>query len=106
MDHLGLLAAKTASAAVPAEVRAKSALILADTIGSIVGGAAELEVCGLTKRLVGEGRGNAVAIGPGLPTSPKIAALLNGTAGTALEVDEGHQFAKGHPAIHLSLIHI
>jgi 2-methylcitrate dehydratase PrpD len=101
VDHLGLLAAKTAFAGVPADVRAKSALILADTIGSIVGGAAELEVCDLTKRLVGEGRGNAVAIGPGLPTSPKIAALLNGTAGTALEMDEGHQFAKGHPAIHV-----
>jgi len=29
------------------------------------------------------------------------AALVNGTAGTALELDEGHKFAAGHPAMHV-----
>ncbi|MBO6759172.1 MAG: MmgE/PrpD family protein [Roseibium sp.] len=101
MDHLGLLADATALAAPSADVRAKTALILADTIGAIVGGAAEAEVRALSERLANEGRGDAAVIGHGLRTSPKIAALLNGTAGTALEMDEGHQFAKGHPAIHV-----
>ena len=30
---------------------------------------------------------------------PLDAALLNGTAGTWLELDEGNLFAKGHPGI-------
>ena len=29
------------------------------------------------------------------------AAFLNGTAGTFLEMDEGNQYARGHPAIHV-----
>ncbi|MDJ1018074.1 MAG: MmgE/PrpD family protein [Paracoccaceae bacterium] len=101
MDHLGCLAAATATATPPEEVRAKSALILADTVGAIVGGSAEAEVRALTNRLVGEDGGAAFVIGSGGRATPRIAALLNGTAGTALEMDEGHQFAKGHPAIHV-----
>jgi len=30
-----------------------------------------------------------------------LAALCNGAAGTVLELDEGHRFAAGHPAIHV-----
>src|SRR6202030_1661799 len=30
-----------------------------------------------------------------------MAAFLNGTAGTMLEIDEGNQFARGHPGIHV-----
>ncbi|MFM8992105.1 MAG: MmgE/PrpD family protein, partial [Alphaproteobacteria bacterium] len=29
------------------------------------------------------------------------AAFLNGVAGTALELDEGNRFARGHPCIHV-----
>ena len=29
------------------------------------------------------------------------AALIHGLAGTTLEMDEGNQFAKGHPAMHV-----
>lgn len=101
MDHLGALAALVADATPSEGVRAKSALVLADTLGAIVGGAAEGEVRALTTRLAADKRGAALAIGPGRRTDAKVAALLNGTAGTALEMDEGHQFCRGHPAIHV-----
>ncbi len=101
MDHLGLLAELAAETTPPAAVRAKAALILTDTIGAIVGGAAEAEVSALTDRLKGNCQGQALVIGRGDLTAPQSAAFLNGTAGTALEMDEGHQFCKGHPGIHV-----
>ena len=33
--------------------------------------------------------------------SALLASLLNGTAGTMLELDEGNQYARGHPGIHV-----
>lgn len=101
MDHLGALAAHAAVAVPPKDVRYKAALVLADTLGAIVGGSAEFEVGALTERLSSGASGEALVIGAGQRTDPKTAALLNGTAGTALEMDEGHQFCKGHPAIHV-----
>ena len=101
MDHLGALAAHAAEAVPPEDVRAKAALVLADTLAAIVGGSAEAEVQALTERLSSSASGAALVIGPGQRTGQKTAALLNGTAGTALEMDEGHQFCKGHPAIHV-----
>lgn len=82
-------------------VRAKTALILADTVGAIVGGAAEPEVQALRDRLTADAPGPCAVIGTGRTASAAVAALLNGTAGTTLEMDEGNQFAKGHPAIHV-----
>lgn len=99
MDHLGALAELAATAIPPTEVRAKAALVLADTIGAISGGAAEAEVARLSERLLDRADGHAPVIGPRGVADAKTAALLNGTAGTALEMDEGHQFCKGHPAI-------
>jgi 2-methylcitrate dehydratase PrpD len=32
---------------------------------------------------------------------PHFAAFCNGTAGTVLELDEGHRYAAGHPAVHV-----
>jgi 2-methylcitrate dehydratase PrpD len=46
------------------------------------------------------GTGSARFVGPGTPAHPAQAALLNGTAGTWLEMDEGNQFCKGHPGMH------
>lgn len=101
MNHLTELAAFAASEIPPDEVLAKTALILADTVGAIVGGAAEAEVSALTERLVAQSSGPAQIIGRAVTASPQTAALLNGTAGTTLEMDEGNQFCKGHPGIHV-----
>ena len=101
MDHLGALAAHVAEAVPPEDVCAKTALVLADTLGAIVGGSVETEVHALGARLCAAAPGAALVVGTKRRTDPKTAALLNGTAGTALEMDEGHQFCKGHPGIHV-----
>ena len=82
-------------------VRAKTALILADTVGAIVGGAAEPDVADLRRRLSDRSHGACTVIGTRERADAATAALLNGIAGTTLEMDEGNQFARGHPAIHV-----
>lgn len=101
MDYLSELADFVCGAEPDAAVRDKTALILADTVGAMVGGAAEPEVATLRERLATEAPGPCTIIGTGRTANAGIAALLNGTAGTTLEMDEGNQFAKGHPAIHV-----
>ena len=101
MDALSELAGFVAEAEVPEAVRTKTALILADTIGAIVGGADEAEVRALTARVAAGSRGDAVVIGPGTRVSAGSAAFLNGVAGTTLEMDEGNRFCKGHPGVHV-----
>lgn len=101
MDSLGQVAnfaANTATAAIPDDVLTRTALILTDCIGAMVGGAAEPDVANLTSRQTGSGP--ALLIGTDQTRPAGIAALLNGTAGTTLEMDEGNQFCKGHPGMH------
>jgi len=101
MDSLGQVAdfaALIPTASIPSEVNARTSLILADCIGAIVGGAAEPDVAALVNRQAGYG--TALLVGTTQKRPPCTAALLNGTAGTTLEMDEGNQFCKGHPGIH------
>jgi len=100
-DALGRLSAfmaQTPAAEIPRSALTKTALILADSLGAIAGGAAEPDVRALTARQ--QGGGPALVIGTAETRPPGMAALLNGTAGTTLEMDEGNQFAKGHPGMH------
>jgi 2-methylcitrate dehydratase PrpD len=61
----------------------------------------EQEIKALIGKLTSSGTvGVATVIGAGLRTEPSKAALINGTAGVALELDEGNRYARGHPAIH------
>ena len=83
----------------PPEVRDQTGWILVDTIAAIVGGSVEPEMRTLTKKLAGSG--DCTVLGHGGSASADIAALLNGTAGTFLEMDEGNRFSRGHPAIHV-----
>ncbi|NNF23281.1 MAG: MmgE/PrpD family protein [Rhodobacteraceae bacterium] len=101
MDHLSELAAFVATATPASDVLGKTALILADSIGAIVGGAAEPEVAALTERQCAGVPGIAQVIGTARTAAPQTAAFLNGTAGTTLEMDEGNQFCKGHPGMHV-----
>ena len=81
-------------------LRAKE--VLADTLSVIAAGAQEGEVKALTTRLVeADGRQVSSLVGSGMRTEPAKAALINGTAGTFLELDEGNQFGRGHPGIHV-----
>lgn len=103
MDYLTEVAdfaAEFSAAELPNDAADRTCLIIADCIGAIVGGAAEPEVQALSARPGCAGSGPAQLIGPGTPAQPGQAALINGTAGTWLEMDEGNQFCKGHPGMH------
>lgn len=89
----------------PLEVVSRAKQVMADAMAVIAAGYREAEVQKLCTRLtVGAQQhqsGSAMLLGRGFRVDPLNAALINGTAGTFLELDEGNQFARGHPAIHV-----
>lgn len=86
----------------PVEAIQRAKSVLADTIAVIAAGAQEKEVKALTGKVTGPDDSALVTvIGAGRRTETAKAALINGTAGTFLELDEGNQFARGHCAIHV-----
>ena len=87
----------------PAPVVERTKLVLLDCIGTIAAGMQEPEMCNLVSRLRRRetGEGQVPVIGTGCRMSALLASLLNGTAGTMLELDEGNQYARGHPGIHV-----
>jgi len=100
LREVGAFVADLAWADVPAEVRDRTRLVLTDVLGVTVAGARTPELQALTEawdpphgpcRLLGTDRGSG----------PDDAAWLNGTAMCALELDEGHKQAQGHPAAHV-----
>jgi 2-methylcitrate dehydratase PrpD len=109
LEQLSRFAASVRFTDLPGAVREQTGWILADSIAAIVGGSAEPEMQALSGKLAGSGRGGSTVLGHGthsLPgrdrgTSADVAALLNGTAGTFLEMDEGNRFSRGHPAMHV-----
>ena len=99
LDTLSTFAAGLRFAALPPAVRTHTGWILADTLAAIAAGSAEPELRALAQRQrMGSG---ATLIGLGVQTHPEAAALVNGTGGTFLEMDEGNRFSRGHPAIHV-----
>jgi 2-methylcitrate dehydratase PrpD len=103
MEELKQLAnfiASTTFESLPSEVVERAKWVLRDTIGVIVGGLAEPEVKALADYAVKEAPGPATLFGHGGRVSPPWATLVHGTAGTTLEMDEGHAFARGHAAVH------
>lgn len=85
--------------AMPSVVTDRAKLVLLDCIGAIAGGMQEPEVRALVAADADEGR--APLIGIPRRVAASNAAFLNGVAGTTLELDEGNQFARGHPGIHV-----
>jgi len=86
----------------PPETIKRSKSVLADSISVIAAGAQEKEVKAMTQQIArASDPHSATIIGAGRRTEAAKAALINGTAGTFLELDEGNQFARGHPAIHV-----
>jgi 2-methylcitrate dehydratase PrpD len=98
----GDFAARVSFTDLPDEVVARAKLVLLDCIGAIAAGAQEPEIHALIERLATrEPGGNTPMVGTGRRASRLLAAMINGTAGTMLELDEGNQFARGHPGIHV-----
>lgn len=84
---------------VPARVRDRLGLVLRDTIGVCLTGAREPE----QTRLIDAWRpapGPAPLLGAGRTTTVEASAWLNAVALVRLELDEGHKYARGHPAAH------
>ena len=107
MDYLTELsefAARLTFDDLPAETVSRAREVTADTMAVIAAGSQEEEIKTLTRRLTsGAARenGRAALLGDGFKTDALTAALINGAAGTFLELDEGNQFARGHPAVHV-----
>lgn len=80
---------------------AQAKLVMLDCIGAMAAGMQEPEMLALAGRLAKRGSGEVAVVGAGLSLRADDAAFLNGTAGTALELDEGNQFARGHPGMHV-----
>lgn len=100
LDQLARFAATYPATDLPPAVVARTKLIIADCIAAIVGGNAEPEMRALTARDNARTTGPALVLGTTETVTTSQAALLNGTAGTFLEMDEGNTFSKGHPGIH------
>src|SRR5687768_17026674 len=84
----------------PAPVIERGRWIIADCLPLIAAGMQVGEMREIAKhQLACEPKGGASVIGYATQVEPKVAALLNGTAGTWLEMVEENIYAKGLPAI-------
>ena len=81
----------------------RAKLIISDCVAAILGGICETEAQQLLKLRCGRKSTarRVPIIGLSKWADRSQAALLHGLAGTVLEMDEGHQFAKGHPGMHV-----
>jgi 2-methylcitrate dehydratase PrpD len=92
-------AVEARSMPLPAVVIDRAKLVLLDSIGAMAGGMQEPELQALVDA---EATTDGVTlIGTGRRAPQTMAAFVNGVAGTTLELDEGNQFARGHPGIHV-----
>jgi len=99
LDTFSRFAADIQYSALNSDIQEQVGWILADTLAAIVAGSAEPELRSLAaKQVPGTA---ALMVGLGRHASADVAALINGTAGTFLEMDEGNRFSRGHPAIHV-----
>lgn len=76
-------------------------LVLLDCIGAMAAGMQEPENTALAARIARRGTGDVAAIGAGVRLRGDDAAFVNGVASTALELDEGNSYARGHPGVHV-----
>ncbi len=100
LDHLAAFIAKLNFDSLPAAVVERAKWVLRDTVGVIIGGMAEPEVNALADYAAKTAPGSTSLFAHGGQVTPAWAALVHGTAGTTLEMDEGHAYARGHAAIH------
>lgn len=100
LKTLAEFAANTPLDRISDAARTRARWVIADSIPVIAAGMQEAEMQAFVSRqLADAGAGTAWIIGAKKRTNVLDASLLNGTAGTWLELDEGNLFAKGHPGI-------
>ena len=97
LQELAAFACRTRLADLPAKALERTRWLVADSLPVIAAGMQQPEMQALLKH--GFRSGKAWIIGARKRADPLDAALLNGTAGTWLELNEGNLIAKGHPGI-------
>jgi 2-methylcitrate dehydratase PrpD len=100
LNALSEFVVETAFNDLPSEVVERAKWVLRDSIGVTLGGLTESEVWALADYAVQHEPGGATIFGHGGKVKAGWASLVHGTAGTTLEMDEGHAFARGHAAVH------
>lgn len=100
LTRLAEFAAGTKLNEISPAARERARWVIADSIPVIAAGMQQTEMKAyVVRHLTDAAPGTAWVIGTGKRAGALDAALLNGTAGTWLELDEGNLFAKGHPGI-------
>ena len=99
IEKLAQFIARTGWDDMPGAVHRRAKLVLLDTIGVTLAGAARPEVIGLRERLLlGAGRG-ATVLAAGLPQADiRTAAMLNGIAARSVELCEGANGLQPSPS--------
>ena len=102
LDELARFSVDTTFEDLPDDVVDAARDVTLDTLGAISAGVREPE----NLRLASWAAENMLPAAAGIlatphRASPMAAALVNSTAGVALEMDEGNRFGGGHPAIHV-----
>jgi len=97
LQELAGFACRTRLADLPAKVLERTRWIVADSLPVIAAGMQQPEMQALLKHHLS--RGKAWVLGTRRRAGCVDAALLNGSAGTWLELNEGNLIAKGHPGI-------
>jgi 2-methylcitrate dehydratase PrpD len=95
-----LAAAVTPSSRIPADVRARAAKILVDTLAVAIAGRSDpfcRAYVASTVEASASGTASTVAYDRGV--MPEIAAMANALPTTVLQIDEGHRVSGSHPAI-------
>ncbi|MEK3936760.1 MmgE/PrpD family protein [Sporosarcina sp. FSL W7-1349] len=75
--------------------------VLLDTLGSLILGMKEASIQNLLAPYKLFGPGPYAVLGTDVRLDLFSAAFVNGTASVAVELDEGNQWSKGHPAAHV-----
>lgn len=97
-EAMAAYASRLAFGDIPADVIEKAKLCLLDTIGCCIFGSTLPFMKALTNMVVTEGGGSAaVLLGTSYRTSASQAALVNGAAAHAFQLDEVHAGATLHP---------
>jgi 2-methylcitrate dehydratase PrpD len=104
LDKLSRFAAETRLEDLSESTVAAARDVVLDTVGAILGGSRLSENANLARLAqTMSGAGHATIFGHRVGrVQPVFAALVNATAGVALELDEGSRLGGGHPSIHVT----
>src|SRR5947209_814979 len=100
IEELAAFVARTGWEDVPEAVQRHAKITLLDTLGVILAGGERPEVAQLRERLAPTAGAGATVYARGWPLmDPRMAALLNGAAGRAIELCEGLRLVSGQAAL-------